>query len=316
MRITSWTTAALFMGLLAISSCKPKDEGSTIPAEQSQQSSDNSDVKNENDQATSDATDAISNFPAINGRVEEGQLTKPICGASIDSSQLGNKQLTLVFDGVTPCLSPTRYRAGKIVLKLVKGERWADPGSILQVTFQDYKVTRASDSKYLLINGVKTITNVRGSRNWLAILAGTDSLEYKERATNMVTSVNGEGTHIHSLARRTIWRFIKKLGVSQIRFRGQGDTTINGVANLDSWGTNRNNQAFTSALTTPWVSDTYCQLYRPTSGKLEYKSNGNTISLTAGVNEAGQLDTRDCAYGYKVSWNLVGNITGEKIVSY
>jgi hypothetical protein len=150
----------------------------------------------------------------------------------------------------------------------------------------------------------------------LGILAGTDSVEYKERGTNIVTNVNGEGTHIHSLARRITWRFIKKLGNAQIRFRGTGDTTIDGVANLDSWGTNRNSKAFTSALVTPWVSDTYCALYRPTSGKLEYKSNGNTISLTAGVNEAGEPDTRDCAYGYKVNWSLVGNITGEKIMSY
>jgi len=318
MKITTFWAAAMLVGTFAFTACEKDDETKTsVPAEQAQQTTDNNDVKAENDQITSDATDALENFPAINGRVAEGQLVKPICGCSIDSSQLRNKQITLNFDGVTPCLSnPRRKRGGQIIMKLVQGDRWRDQGAKLQITLVNFKVTRESDQKFITFNGVKTITNVRGSRNWAGILAGTDSIEYKERGFGLTADLNGNGSHTYNLARRTFWRFIKRNGASQVRFRAQGDTAIGNVTGLDSWGTNRNNKAFTSAFVTPWVSDTYCGLGQPNSGKYEYKSNGNTVAVTAGVNQQGQPDTRDCAYGYKVSWNLVGNINGETVVSY
>jgi len=310
----------LLAGALLFASCaKKEDTAISVPAEQSQQTTDISEVKGESDQVTTDATDALSNFKSLNGRLAEGQEAKVVCGASIDSASLGKKEIKIKYDAITPCSSrPRRTRSGSISLKLVVGLKWQDQGSVLAITMEDYKVKNLETNKFILLNGTKYITNVRGSKNIAGILNGTDSLVYKERATNIIASLNGNATHTFSIARRTTWKFIKIAGVagSPVRFTATGDTTLGAVTSLDTWGINRNNQGFTSAFTTPWVSNTYCGLAYPKSGQLVYIANGNTVTVTAGVNEQGLPDTRDCAYGYKVGWNLVGNIIGEKVQPY
>ena len=322
MKPTHALACLLIAGTAFFSSCKKKDDTTPTqqaPSEQAQQTTDNSDVKTESDQVNSDATDVLDNFPSLKGgRVGEAEDTstnKQICGCHIDGSRISEKIITLNFDGITPCLSPSRTRGGKIEIRLVRGDHWADQNAKLQITMTDYKVVRLSDNKSVTFNGVKTLTNVRGLR-YLAFLAGTDSLVYKERGTDIHAVLDNGATHTYSVARTTYLRLVQIAGNSQFRFRATGDTTLNGVSSVDAWGTNRYNTAFTSTFIAPWVSNTYCGFWRPVSGQYEYASGGNRVDITLGLNQQGTPSTLDCAYGYKISWDLANGQSGEQIKSY
>jgi len=308
----------LVASLATFSSCKKKEETNPdVPAAQSLQTEDNSDVKNEADQVNTDINSALENFPSLRGGrigADSGTGVKQICGCSI-TSDLANRKITLNFDGTTPCGSPSRSRGGRIEVQLIRGARWSDANAQLKVTMTDYKVTRLETRKSVTFNGVKTLTNVRGW-NWLGYLAGTDSIVYRERGRDIQAVFSNGGTHVFSLCRSTSARLRDRAGLKRLYIRASGDTAIGNDANIDTYGTNRNGQAFTGQLTTPWSSNEYCGLWRPTQGQMVYKAAGNSLTLTAGVNESGDIDTRECAYGYKVAWQLSTGTSGSVVKSY
>lgn len=307
--------AAFFLLGLSLAACKKDDDTKAEEPNQQlvTQAEDNNELKSEGDQANTDVTDAMENYSTINGRMN---TTKVICGCSIDS--IGEKTIRLAYDGTTPCGNPSRTRGGTITFQLVQGNRWSQQGAKLNITLNNYKVTRLSDQKSWTFNGTKTLTNVRGT-NWLAFLARTDSLLYRERSSNMVCNIakdNNTATVTYNIARTTTWKSVQATNRSFIQFAAMGDTTIDGLTNVDTWGTGRFGSSFTNQFLERLLSDTYCQLWRPRGGKVQHKSPGGSITLTYGVNEQGLKDTRDCAYGWKVNWDLSNGAQGEKVISY
>ncbi|MBP6532648.1 MAG: hypothetical protein KA285_05155, partial [Bacteroidia bacterium] len=63
------------------------------------------------------------------------------------------------------------------------------------------------------------------------------------------------------------------------------------------------------------VSNTYCGLWRFNSGELVHAVDGNTFTLTLGVDQSGNPTPYACAYGYKVGWNVNGT-ANSVILSY
>ena len=303
-----------FLGLallvaFGLGACKKDKE---TPDNNLIQTEDNNDLKSEGDQANSDVTDALGNFSTINGRIAATQA-KVICGCSIDS--VGPKTLRLSYDGVTPCGNPSRTRGGKITFTLVNGNRWSEQGAVLNITLDNYKVVRLSDKKSWNFNGSKTLKNIRGT-NWIGFLARTDSLLYQERARNMVVTINNSANVTYNIARTTTWKSVQETNRSFIQFSAIGDTTIDGLSNIDTWGTSRFQHTFTNQYLSRLVSDTYCNVWRPRGGEIQHKSNGNTLTLTFGVNEQGLHDTRDCAYGWKMKVQTAAGVVNERIYSY
>lgn len=307
----------VILSLTAVfSACKKDKENEEAVSKLSTQAEDNNDTRSESDQTNSDVTDAIENFAAINGRLAVTEAKKTICGCTIDSVQLASKILVLNFDGATPCGTPSRTRSGSIKIQLIEGERWMHQGSRLKITHNNFKVTRLRDSKSWTFNGDKYLTNVRGT-NWLGFLAGVDSLLYRERGKDLTVTLGSGGTITYNVARTTTWKVIKSQTIADfVQFAAMGDTTRDGVQNVDTWGSNRFGNAFVNNYLTRLVSNTYCQVWRPVRGELVHRANGNTLTIKMGVNEQGQTDTRDCAYGWKLNWLLSNGTTGEKIVSY
>ena len=307
-----------FAANLVLVSCKKDKETIKIKPEPDAQTitqvEDNNDLKTEGDQANTDVTDALENFKTINGRVAVTNAKKIICGCSIDS--VGAKTIRLVYDGETPCGSPSKKRSGTITFQLINGPQWKIRGARVKITMANYKVTRLSDQKSWTFNGEKFLRNVRGHDNWQGYLAGSDSLLYSERGNNINVVMSGGATHTYNVARTTSWKLVNYSNRNVIQFSAIGDTTINGLANVDTWGTNRFGTGFTNNYLIRLNSDNFCWFWRPKSGKIEHKSNGNSVTLTFGVNESGAEDTRECAYGWKINWIAAGGQTGEKIVSY
>jgi uncharacterized Zn-binding protein involved in type VI secretion len=302
---------------LSLGACKKdKTEGpesTQADANSLKLAEDNNDLKAEGDQANTDVTDALENFTSINGRKAATEANKIVCGCTIDS--IGAKTIRLSYDGATPCGSPSRTRAGKITAQLIQGNRWANQGAVLKITFDQYTVTRLKDNVSWTFVGDKYYTNVNGT-NWSRFLLSLDSLLFRERAKDLLILHGSGATTTYNIARITSWKKVKESNRDFIQLAALGDTSINGLQNVDTWGVSRFGKSFTNHYKTRWVSDTYCQIWRPRAGEIEHRSDGNTVNLIMGVNQEGNPSTLDCAYGWKLSWNLANGNSGSKIFSY
>ncbi|MEY3344053.1 MAG: hypothetical protein RL090_1737 [Bacteroidota bacterium] len=303
------------VSLMAFSSCRKSDDLPTdLDGNFIQHNADRSFQQDESDQADADINDALKDIPGF-GKTAGVSSTGPLCGVTIDSSQLAQKILFFNFDGVTPCFSPSRTRSGQIKVQLTSGNNWSDINSVLTLTYINFKVTRLSDNRWVMFNGVKTLTNLNG-HDWLGFLAGNSTHQYKERAYNVdVDFINGASA-IWNIARRTTWSFSPTSNVGpKINFECTGDTSLNGFSNVDMWGVNRFGESFTTYYTAPWRSNSYCGFWRPVGGTLQHKVAGRQYRLDLGVDQSGNPSALNCAYGFKVTWTINGN-TNSRVFSY
>lgn len=303
-------------GILLFNSCR-KNENPVMPDPDSQfvqNDSDNRFQRDEADQADNDINEALKDIPGF-GKTGGVTAVSPLCGVSIDSSLISQKILFFNFDGVTPCFSPSRTRSGQIKVQLTAGATWSDAGAVLTLTYTNFKITRLTDNKWVMFNGIKTLTNVNG-HNWLGLLSGTASHVYRERAYNVdVDFINGASA-IWNSARLTTWTYTPSSPVGpKLTFQCTGDTTVNGKANVDMWGVNRFGNDFVTYFISPWNSNSYCGFWRPVSGTRNHEVNGNEFRLDLGVDQSGNTSTVNCAYGYKVTWTVNGN-SYSRVYSY
>lgn len=299
-----------FVAIAFTQSCKKdKSEEAQLDSKVTQFNNDANYYRSESDQADNDINNSLGDIPAFGRRSAAASiLSSPLCGVTIDSSQIANKILFYNFDGVTPCFSPSRTRSGQIKVQLTGGTHWSDVNAELTITYINFKVTRLYDNKSIMFNGVKTLTNVNGN-DWIGFLLGTSTLKYRERALNIaVVFDNGSASATWNAARVTEWSFVSaavnpSIPYDHIVFTAQGDTTIGGHVKTDSWGVNRFGNAFTTYYNSQLNSNTYCGLWRFNSGELVHEVSGNTYTLTLGVDQSGNPTPYTCAYGFKVSWN-------------
>lgn len=305
-------TVAAMLGV-TFTSCKKDEKDAELDAKFRQFNEDSQFMKGEADQADSDINNALSEIPSFGKGA--GVMSSPLCGVTIDSSQIAQKILFFNFDGVTPCFSPSRTRDGQIKVQLTSGNLWSDVNAVLTLTYINFKVTRLYDNRSITFNGVKTLKNINGN-NWLGFLLGTSTLKYQERAFNINVLFDNGATALWNSARLTQWSYTPSgANAPRINFTSNGDTTLNGFSNVDSWGINRYGQNFTTYYNVPLVSNTYCGLWRPNSGKLTHDVASSTFELELGVDQSGNPTPYACAYGYKVTWNVNGN-TYVRILSY
>ncbi len=292
--------------------CKKEDQ-QTLDAKTKQFNDDSNNFKAESDQADNDVNNTINEIPAFGrGAVV---VSSPLCGVTIDSSQLAQKILFFNFDGITPCFSPSRTRSGQIKVQLTTGTNWHMAGAVLTLTYNNFKITRLSDNNSILFNGTKTLTNVNG-HNWLTFLAGTSTFKYRSRVYNVNVTYNDGSTAVWNQTCITEWLYTPTGNhAPYLTFTSNGDSTVNSYSNSSMWGTNRYGEAFTTYYTTPIVSNTYCGLWRPNSGELIHHVNTSDFALTLGVDQSGNPTTLDCAYGFKVSWTSNGN-SNSVVLSY
>lgn len=279
-----------------------------------QNNEDNRFQRDEADQVDNDINEALKDIPGF-GKTAGAPAASPLCGVTIDSSQIALKILFFNFDGVTPCFSPSRTRAGQIKVQLTSGANWSSQGAVLTLTYTNFKITRLSDNKWVTFNGIKTLSNVNG-HDWLGLLAGTASHVYKERAYNVDVDFSGGASAVWNSARMTNWSYDPASPVGpNYYFECTGDTTINGISNVDMWGVNRFGNNFVTYYVSPWQSNFYCGFWRPVSGTIVHAVNNKQFQLDLGVDQSGNPSTLNCAYGYKITWTINGN-SYSRIISY
>ncbi|MCF8276705.1 MAG: hypothetical protein K9J17_08225 [Flavobacteriales bacterium] len=291
-----------------------------LDAKIEQFNTDSNTYKAELDQADNDINDALSDIDGFGKTDYHDQIfSSPLCGVTIDCTDVNQGILYFNFDGTTPCFSPSRTRAGQIKVQLVAGNSWAEAGAVIKQTFSNFKVTHLSSGRSIEFDGIKTLKNVNG-HNWWQFLQGTSDLTYESRSLDMAVSFDNGQSASWNHARTVIWSYSPAgndplIPYAYIGFEANGDTTINGTSGIDSWGVNRYGSDFITYYTQAIHSNTYCGLWRFNSGQLVHEVDGDDYTLTLGVDQSGNPASGTCAYGFEVSWN-VGNNSNSAVFSY
>ncbi len=290
--------------VMMLTACrKESDADDSVSAE------DNSSVNSGLNATTDDAANAVGEIQALSGKTDG---TASICGATIDTSQKANGIIVINYDG-SSCNGLTKE--GSITATLQNyssGTRWKDAGAVLKLDFNNVKLTNTVSGAYFTLNGTHYITNVTGGLAW-KIMDGieTGTVAHKHAADNFNLTF-ADGTQRTWSVRRTR-TFTNLNNVRSVTL--SGDTTIDAVANVEAWGTNRKGDTFKNALASPVISNSTCGFYKPVSGEFIHHVANRTADILFGVDSDGNQISSGCAYGFKVTFTR-GNYTRTKVVSY
>jgi len=320
--IYTFSVLALAGGLM-LTGCKKK-ETTTQPTEDGQASKDNQELQSNSDAVNSDANTAIGNYSSLNGKQINPNMPNvltSVCGASVDATNLNAGSITLVYDGITVCNN--RKRGGSIVLTILNhssGTKWKDVGAVLQIDYQNFIVTRASDGKNIKFNGTQYLTNKSGG-TWLNLFLNTQanlSTEVTSSTAGMDITFDGAKTAKWNINRRFTYTWNSSTSV--LTCTGEGIGSYNGLNNLENWGTTRDGDNFTSQVTTPVVWNTTCGSWAPVQGAvdIEVANKGFGLIVTFGVNNTGvaqPIVANSCPYGWKLEWTY-NSKTNNKVFGY
>lgn len=307
-----------FASVLTFSGCK---KNKAFKNEDGQSSEDNRTTQSENDAAVSDVNDIMASS-SLKGKGLSGLnasgVTGNVCGASIDSAGIGTGVVTINFNGTT-CNNRTRTGAIRLTVLDFPTKKWKDAGAVTRIEFIDYKVTRASDGVYIILNGKQLYTNVSGTTWWSLLFTPEHSSiisEIKEDGGITATFNDGK-TATYNINRRITYAWLSGLRFS---CTAEGIGSSNGLSSLENYGTTREGDSFTSQVTTPIVWNTDCGWWAPVAGAVDIKVAEKEFNLkcTFAVDASGNpqdVAANACAYGWKVEWTHRKK-TNKKIFGY
>ncbi len=298
-----------FSAALTFTSCKKKEdpkpeEPAAVQTPDGQNGTDNREVQSENDAATSEINDVISNTPRVGGKSESTQGTTGICGFDVDSVKILKDTILFKYNGVT---CNNRTRTGTIRLSWQHGIKWKNVGAVIKIEYINFKITRASDQRSMMLNGTQNLTNVSGG-NWIdLVLTANYSLINTITGTNLNVKFEDGKTAIYNINRKITYTYPGAAfpnGILTVKAEGIG--TSGTLTNLENYGTARNGDVFTSQVTTPIVWNTTCggavlqgavtvnDVTQNASLKFLYGVDVNGNPQTVGPNA--------CPYGWKIEW--------------
>lgn len=315
-------SALLLAGSLAFTSCKKRQAAKD---EDGQSSADSRNVQSENDAAINDVNAEIGALTSLRGKsansnaVEEYYRAFGITATyyTVDTTNIQNGSIVINYNGT---VVSNRKREGSIkltILDYVNGKRWKQQGCIIQVDFMDYKVTRASDGKFVKLNGTQYYKNETGGSWWEFLFIKTQSsLGTSVTGSNLNVTFDDGKTAVYNINRK----FTFTLPNNILTCTGEGIGTSESLSSLENYGTTRDGDAFTSQVKTPIVWNVTCGAWAPIQGNVEIKVEDKdfTLNCTFGVDKDGNVVTvgsNACPYGWKVDWKYK-NKARKKIFGY
>ncbi|MBI3520826.1 MAG: hypothetical protein HY062_15925 [Bacteroidetes bacterium] len=308
-----------FAMVVTISGCK---KAVAFRTEDGQASSDTRTAQGENDAAVSDINDVVSNQPLLHGRTDGTKSTNGvlgnICGLTVDTTGSYHGTIKLNYDGTT---CSNRTRTGSIRLTIVdyaSGKRWKQAGCIMKVEYLAYKVTRASDSKSVRLDGVQYITNISGGTWFELLFLGQTNLVHSVTGDNLSVTFDDNLTATYNIYRKFTYTWNSTSYV--LTCVGEGIGSSNGLTNLENYGKTRHGDDFTSQVLTPVVWNTTCGAWAPIKGEVDIKvaSKDFTLNCLFGVDASGNpvnVGANQCPYGWKIKWTYK-NKTKDKVLVY
>ncbi|MFO0356837.1 MAG: hypothetical protein ACK50A_07780 [Sphingobacteriaceae bacterium] len=273
---------------------------------------DNRNVQQENDAAVSEINTEVGNVPNLHGRGASANginalhsaLGITATGYTVNLADTANGSITITYNGT---VVNNRKREGSIkltILDFANGKRWKQVGCVVQVEYMDYKITRASDGKFVKLNGIQNLTNITGGTWWeLLIIKTQTSLATSVTGTDLNVTFEDGKTAVYNINRK----FTYTLPGGILTCTGEGIGSKDALSSLENYGTTRDGDAFTSQVTTPIVWNWTFGWWAPTQGAVEVKVASKEFSLkcTFAVDKDGNpvsVASNTCAYGWKVEW--------------
>ena len=298
--------------LITLASCEKKE---AFEKETGEVSEDTKNIQSCIDAVMNEVNGVFSEKNEFYGRSDfTGAYKDSICGVEIDKAQKDLGIIVFNFDGKSNCSN--RIRSGKIELSLQNyssGKRWSDENASIQVMFIDFKVTEENEGKNHVFNGLSNLKNISGG-NAAWLVSGLQNQLIQDLTGNdiLVQSKEGESI-IFSLSRRYTHSFKNKV----YQIEGEGTGTNNGRSNLESWGTTRDGDNFTSQILETVLWNSVCGHLKPIKGKFDIKVDKKDFNFitTLGVDENGNIMNSGCPWGLKVEWTFK-NKAGSKLFEY
>jgi hypothetical protein len=245
-------------------------------------------------------------------------LFTQIPDAVIDTGKINKGIITITYYGKTP--DKTKARSGVIEIRhsLASGKvvPWKTPGATVKIIFKQFEVIFENViNKSIVLNDTCTVTNLHGGL--LTTLSPIDSVVDKLNAKLSFTN----NDNLTVLTQWT-WYFSKhrvfRLNDTTISATITGDTTVNNVNNVATWGTTRSDQPFCASIATPLVQHVSGSsfLYVPLRGVENIQMINEPITITYGVDPSGYPVSTGKPYGYKFKWINANGIASGIVTNY
>lgn len=229
------------------------------------------------DDVVDESLDAVDDEPLLAGK----SASVGPCNATKTFDSV-NKRITIVYSG-NNCLN-TYSRFGKIIISLSPTKKWKDAGAVISIQTDSLKVTRLSTGKSIVISGIHTVTNLSGGRPAFVKIpaSGYQQVNYLIGSAVTVRFDDGTARTWNADRKRTYSVDSNNKWIISIT----GNKTMGGQTNVAAWGTNRNGDAFTTTIVAPKTIKEACG-FRLTSGKVAHRINNWVVTVTFGLDAAG-----------------------------
>ena len=309
--ITTIALVILVVGL-TITSCKKKKTEETTPVTTqadetstfSQQSSDVTTANSSADMSMEDAENAIAPSSLSGFRT---MAYAGICGATVDTSLISIKKITINYNG-NSC-DGSRFRTGSISVQLVAGTQWKNQNSVLLITYTNFKVTVLANNKSTTLNGSHYITNVTGGIvAHIGLSPNPSTIVRKIRSNNMNITFDDNTVRTWSVNRTKTW--------TGNAGSATGLSISADSANVETWGTNRAGNPFTTMINSPIVVNSTCGWFAPVSGKKTHNFNSRISTITFGTDASGNVVTTGCPTHYILNWTSLQGVAKSYVGTY
>ncbi len=319
--IAALTVTALFCSI-TFTNCKKKDDtepedteavekAQVAQTDGGQTGTDNREVQEENDVAVNEINQIISDSKRLSGRnsVQVTSVAGP-CGLDVDSVKIKQDTILLKYNGIT---CNNRTRTGVVRLSWAPGTKWKVAGATVKVEYLGYKVIRASDQRFFILNGTQLVKNESGG-TWIDLLLG-QTLVTSVSGTNLQVTFTDGKTATYNVNRKATYSVPNGILTAKLEGIGNNGST----SSLENYGTTRNGDSFTSQVTTPIIWNATCGGAVIQGGVTVTNTSKNySVSFLYGVDANGNPQTvgaNQCPYGWAFTWPGIKG-TNTKVIPY
>jgi len=292
----------IVIGLVAffMLGCQKEKESPVIIDTTSLQQLTSDDLKVDNaiDESMNDASEMI-------GTLKSTEILP--CNATLDSVKVFNdtNHYYITYNGLN--CAGTKLRNGQIEIDKKVGTNWVEADATIIVKHINFKVTKVSNGKWIIINGKKSLKNVTGGL--ISQLGGSiTSVVHKIEGNVEITFENNTTKNWNIRRLRT---FTGDFNQHTLIMTVDGFGSADGYDNLVTWGQNRNGENFYTQILQSVVFRQICD-WNPCQGIRKYNipSDQKSATITYGYDINNQPISGDaCPVKYKVDW-VKGNKSG------
>ncbi len=264
--------------IISLNSCKKTE--STV-ADDSVSAKDNATVSNAFNATTDDAESAAGQVQSFSGKTEGWWVSAVMCGVSVvDSGTPGNRLITITYDNTTTCNGV--IRSGTVTVQNTSGIPWRDANSVLNITFNNLKVTDPVTLQSYTLNGTHTLTKETAGLAWQVLygIAPANTTVVRRNQGNLTVTFPDNSQRSWTVDRTRSWSNVG----------GPITVTVSSEAagGVDVTGTNRYGLAFSNTIVTPIAANNQSGCtWRPYNGETVHTSVRRTTTVQYGCDRTG-----------------------------